>query len=132
MAAATGAGAASTLAARSRFIRTRLAALRSALPSVELVHVLGRLARRVGILVVVRAADVDRLGRQQQILALVDQGQRIAALRCCRAGAAARADGARSRPCCLGVAALDILAHRSRRPRVGRTSPQSGLGRKGR
>ncbi len=45
----------------------------------ELVHVLRRTARGFGIFLVVRPVDVDHVGRKEQQLALVDQGERVTA-----------------------------------------------------
>ena len=99
----------------------------------QLVHVLGRPARRVGILLVVGPADVDHVGGKQQVLALVDQGQRVRRVGLRRARGAGRGGRrlallARS---CLGLGVARRPRGACRRRRSGRTSPQSGTGQEG-
>ena len=96
----------------------------------QLVHIVGRPTRGIGILVVVGAADVHRLGREQQIFALVDQGQRVAALAGLRPAtpgapvAFGPIDG-------LGEGAFGFLAHRSRRTALGTDLAPKRAGQEG-
>ena len=78
----------------------------------QLVHVLRRLAGRLGIvLVVIRPGDVDGLGRQQEHLALVDQGQRVGTL----GGVEPAAPGAPTLPLLVPALALAGLRVGARR-----------------